>query len=218
MFFKCGHATNRLVMMDPQQGNQAGDALTAGSAEEMGLEASTPPQQVTGDDGRSRSAGRYGDVDGEEGVDQRRPARLRQPALGAVVAASDEILVLETSPAPKDSGDARTVMLRPQYEMSNGTNTSYESMHAAGNGGVQGQHGGQPMGSGSTAGASTTQGLDASHDPVRVSGIPHGPDVWRGRVRVRWPSYEYRADAAVRAQVHRQPGEPLGVEPLHPGL
>ena len=134
---------------------------------------------------------------------------------GGSIIRGGQASVLETSLATQVSGDARTFMPRPQSEMSNGTNTSYESMHAAGDGGVQGQYGGQPMGSGST-GASTTQGLDASRDPVRVSGIPHGPDVWRGRVRVRWPSY--RADAAVRAQVHRQPGEPLGVEPLHPGL
>ena len=34
--------------MDPNQGNQEGAALTTASAEQMALEASTLPQQVTG--------------------------------------------------------------------------------------------------------------------------------------------------------------------------
>ena len=129
--------------MDPNQGNQEGAALTTASAEQMALEASTLPQQVTGADGRSRSAGRHGEVDGEEGVDHRRRTRVRQPALGDVEAPSDEASALEASPATQMSGDARTFMPRSQSAMSNGTNTSSESMRPAGDGGVQGQHDGQ---------------------------------------------------------------------------
>ena len=83
--------------MEPSQDNSQRNASQSPSVGASALEASTTPNHPTQACARSRSAGRNGTADGSGAVDDRRPQRLRQPAIDA---APMDASAVEASTAP----------------------------------------------------------------------------------------------------------------------
>ena len=98
-FFKYRQADTciRPIVMEPSPDNSQRNASQSPSVGASALEASTTPNHPTQACARSRSTGRNGTVDGSGAVDDRRPQRLRQPAIDA---APMDASAVEASTAP----------------------------------------------------------------------------------------------------------------------
>ena len=128
-FFKYKRANIRPIVMDPQPDNLTGDAQRASTGAQAELEASTPPNQITQSEARSRSWGRL-DRDDEGSDGERRYRRIRQPAIGSPGNRAE----VEAAPALQNSdGNIATGQPRTQSAMSESTNESMASVHASWN-------------------------------------------------------------------------------------
>ena len=166
LFFKYKRANIRPIVMDPQSDNLTGDAQRASTGAQAELEASTPPNQITQSEARSRSGGRL-DRDDEGRDGERRHHRIRQPAIGS----PGDRAEVEAAPAPQNSdGNIATGQPRTQSAMSESTNESMASVHASWNARLaQGAYGG-----GQSQGMTGSLGLLGEHSQVGWTPSQHG--------------------------------------------
>jgi hypothetical protein len=166
LFFKYKRVNIRPIVMDPQPDNPTGDAQRASTGAQAELEASTPPNQITQSQARSRSGGRL-DRDDEGRDGERRYHRIRQPAIGSPGNRAE----VEAAPAPQNSdGNIATGQPRTQSAMSESTSESMASVHASWNARLaQGAYGGEQ-----SQGMTGSLGLLGEHSQVGWTPSQHG--------------------------------------------
>ena len=166
LFFKYKRANIRPIVMDPQLNNLTGDAQRAYTGAQAELEASTPPNQITQSEARSRSGGRL-DRDDEGRDGEQRYRRIRQPAIGSPGNRAE----VEAAPALQNS-DVNMVTGQPrtQSAMSESTSESMASVQASWNARLaQGAYGG-----GQSQGMTGSLGLQDDHSQVGWTPSQHG--------------------------------------------